>query len=707
MSDALPRKKSALARYQGMMISIAVFVFLISAILALNSYASNRIARDTVEMNAAAQMRDMVQTMTRDLFNLKLSWGEDPNSPHIQTTLKRLGDNTNRFESSLNAFAKGGTIVGADGNNINISAVSGVENQKHLTETQTEWVLFGQLIKDYLKVARDVTADSTTLDLAVDQAQSSSNVIYNAMEQMAKNIEQGAARQAGFLKMLQIGGILFAILYFVLFIFYFVRKLREADEAAEEARRETAEIMATVKEGLFLVDKDLTIGSQYSSELENIIGQRHIGGKTLLEILEAMVSKDDLEVTRGFVNQLFNKRTKANLISDLNPLAKIKVEVDDFGGFHVSRYLDFKFSRVYYGKEIERVLVSVSDITSAVNLEERLAQEREQSDQQIEMLATILNTDAALLQGFTVTVRNCVNRVNATLKEPGRSTTELHAKLRDIYREIHSMKGEASALKLHGFVTIADSFEEKLKQLQNTPNITGNDFLPLTVMLDELVNVFNTVERLAKRIGILGDGTPTAALSPQQPVATQDGRVMQHYFESFAADMAKRNNKQIHLVCRGMDDAGISPQAAATLKEISIQLLRNAVVHGIEAPAIRVHNGKPEAGQIQLLLSRQHDGSAELVVEDDGGGINFDGIRKKAVEMGRYSAAEAQNLDKKDLLKLMFSSGFSTASSSSEDAGRGVGMDVIKDRVQSLNGNLKVASVPGQYTRFTISMPLK
>lgn len=692
-------RRPTLARYRGMMFSITFFILIISSLLALSFYASNRTTHDTANMNASAQARDMIQTMTRDLFNMKLSWGEDPNSPHIQTTLNRLNENQQKFSHTLNVFSQGGSID-IDGGSVNLYAATDSSDKKNILGVQQEWSVYGGLLQSYLKTATDVTIDATPLDLAVDQAQSSSLSIYDNLDKLTVRLQKRATDRAQLLQWVQLGGIVFAILYFIVFIFYFVRKLRTADVEADNAKQETSEILATVKEGLFLLDKNLIIGGQYSQELESIIGQKEIGNQSLDAVLEDLVPKDELTVTRGFINQLFNKKVKANLINDLNPLNRIKVQVNDFNGFHITRYLDFKFSRVYYGKEIERILVSVSDITNAVHLEERLAQEREQNDQQIEMLATILNTDPSLMDSFVNTVKSCINKTNSTLKSPGKSTPELQTKVHTIYREIHSMKGEASALKLHGFVTIADSFEEKLKQLQNSSNISGNDFLPLTMMLDELVNVFNTIEKLSSRISNFG------GQSENKPHAPSTNNVLQQYFENFAKEMAERNKKQVKISCQGMDNDFLDKNTASIIKEVAIQLLRNAVSHGIESPRNRTEAGKNASGFIQLLLTQNSNDSAQLIVEDDGAGIDFEKIRSKAIEKGLYSTEEAKNLDKKNLLNLIFTSGFSTVDVGNEDAGRGVGMDVIRERIKGIKGNIKIASIPGKYTRFAITFPL-
>mgnify|MGYP000951017728 FL=1 len=105
-------------------------------------------------------------------------------------------------------------------------------------------------------------------------------------------------------------------------------------------------------------------------------------------------------------------------------------------------------------------------------------------------------------------------------------------------------------------------------------------------------------------------------------------------------------------------------------------------------------------------MSLQEQGDKFLLtVEDDGNGIDYDAIAQKAVNLGKYTLDEVAKLDKRKLVSLLFSPGFSTTDKSTEDAGRGVGLDIIKDRVVSLKGTVNVTSRPQGYTRFSFTLP--
>src|SRR5256714_5885621 len=132
-------------------------------------------------------------------------------------------------------------------------------------------------------------------------------------------------------------------------------------------------------------------------------------------------------------------------------------------------------------------------------------------------------------------------------------------------------------------------------------------------------------------------------------------------------------------------------------------MLRNAVVHGIETPEERVQRGKPDTGRILLELQRE---GAEVMVRlsDDGDGMNLSAIRQKAEAMGLIGAGAAQSLSDEDAIQLILEPGFSTAGTITQQAGRGVGMDVVATEIKRLGGALHMETKPGQGTIFTIRL---
>ncbi len=164
-------------------------------------------------------------------------------------------------------------------------------------------------------------------------------------------------------------------------------------------------------------------------------------------------------------------------------------------------------------------------------------------------------------------------------------------------------------------------------------------------------------------------------------------------------DAAKSSRKQVELDFSGSEtelDNNIIQQISDPL----VHLVRNSVAHGIELPAARAAQGKPEEGKVALRA--YHRGNHIYIeVEDDGNGINYERVKQSAIESGLVSAETADRLTERDLREMLFHPGFSTAAVKTELAGRGVGLDVVRSNLNALNGEIEVQSNAGTGTKFT------
>ena len=683
---------TGLKRYQGMIISIGIFVVLLAGLLIYASNISSEVEEDSIQSYVAAEMGNAYGELLENIQLLKLNTHQDPKSPLVQGALKRAKESQDVFSRSLHATAAGGNYVSIDGKQYLVDASDKGEKKVVLAEMTKKWKDSKLIVDAYLKKAEDPTADAALVDAALLSLQNNNARFAEITNFLLAYRRAKLEERANQLKNVEVFGIGGAVLYLALFLAYFIRKLLTADKLADEAKKETTEIMDTVTTGLFLVDKNLTIGSQYSKQLETLIGQKGVSGKNLLDVLASFINTSDLNTANDFIGQLYNARTKERLIASLNPLIRQKVNIDE-----KERFLDFNFRRVYHGKDIARVLVNVEDVTDAVLLEQKMEQEREQNDVQLEMLSTILQADRDSLNDFISNTNRHIQSINTVLKSQGEDNASLHGKVDAIYREVHSMKGESSALKLSGFTNMAENFEANLNRLKQTPRLSGENFLGLAVQLEELIRLNHTIEDLLAKIGsnapIVLNGNEAAAAP----------RSNNSRYAMFVADIAKRNHKEAAFTYSGLESTG-SDTVDGVIGEIAIQLLRNAVVHGIETPDVRNKRGKLPVGHVHMSLQEQGD-KFLLTVEDDGNGIDYDAIAQKAVNLGKYTLDEVAKLDKRKLVSLLFSPGFSTTDKSTEDAGRGVGLDIIKDRVVSLKGTVNVTSRPQGYTRFSFTLP--
>ena len=175
-------------------------------------------------------------------------------------------------------------------------------------------------------------------------------------------------------------------------------------------------------------------------------------------------------------------------------------------------------------------------------------------------------------------------------------------------------------------------------------------------------------------------------------------------FRRAVREMARATGKDVNLITSG-EQTEVDTVLVERLVDPLVHLVRNAVFHGIETTAVRVARGKPAAGTVYLHAA--HRGNAAIIeVEDDGGGIDVEKIKAKAVAMGLIRPELAAGMSESEAMKLIFLSGFSTAEMVGDQAGRGVGMDVVKRAIEAINGHIDIETEKGVGTKFTLSLPL-
>jgi len=213
-------------------------------------------------------------------------------------------------------------------------------------------------------------------------------------------------------------------------------------------------------------------------------------------------------------------------------------------------------------------------------------------------------------------------------------------------------------------------------------------------------DTLHALDQAVSQLDLLVSDLQNAVMKTRmQPI----GRLFQKY-PRIARDLARNLGKDVELLLIG-EETEIDKTMIEDLSDPIIHLIRNAVDHGVEIPAERVANGKPEKSQVRLE-ARQEGDHIVLIVADDGKGMSPEKLRAKALEKGVITDEEANTMDERQSLHLVFLPGFSTKDVASDVSGRGVGMDVVKTNIQKLNGSIEIKSVVGKGTTFIISLPL-
>jgi two-component system chemotaxis sensor kinase CheA len=690
---------SSLGKYKAIVVSIALFLILDASVLTLNFYISYKIADDAVDVNLSGRQRMLSQRMVKSLYAMETNI--DNESAFLEHE-QELALSYNLFNQTLLAFDQGGATLDANGVELVLESVSDAAGRVAIIDANEIWSGYGASVLAILN-AQTLEEKRALLPNVIDLAGATNVTLLGLMNDLTVSLEKSARDQATMLRYIQTGGICLAILNFFLILFHFLGELKTNDRKLEAARQETTQILDTVNEGLFLLDKDLKLGSQHSAQLPALFGGKNVEDVQFSDLVRDLVKPKDLETAERFISLLFKKNIKANLIRDLNPLNEVEINIPDNKGGYQTRYLSFEFSRVGSGDNLGSILVTVNDITRSIVLEKELAVAKEKSEQQMEILTSILHADPKSLGYFVKDSFDAFSRINHLLKDQGKNDSAYRRKLNDIFVEVHNFKGDASALELDHFAEMAHAFEDDIERIQNLKKISGNDFLKLAVHLENLMKYTESVNDIAAKLSEFAKVPDRKSIDENARPVTRN--VTQQLY-NLCTKVANEEGKQCYLAISGFEELSVPDETLGFLKDMSVQLIRNAIVHSVELPSSRRIAGKPEIARIDLHLTALPDQNVELSVKDDGTGIDYEKIRSKAEATGRWADKHIESWNNKQLLTLIFEPGFSTAESVSANAGRGVGMDVIRKKINEHSGKLKISSRKGVDCQFTITVPL-
>jgi chemosensory pili system protein ChpA (sensor histidine kinase/response regulator) len=287
--------------------------------------------------------------------------------------------------------------------------------------------------------------------------------------------------------------------------------------------------------------------------------------------------------------------------------------------------------------------------------------------------------------------------IEFNLGELSRTVTRLKEQLRKLEIETEAQilhRHETEGGHRHGFDPLELDRYSAIQQNSRALAESANDVASIQGLLESLIGeAQNLLQQQSHTVTELQNGLMRTRMVSLQRQVPRLARIVRQS----AADTGKR----AELIVDGA--AGeLDRQVLERMLPPFEHMLRNAVVHGIEPPEQRLAAGKPETGQIHLSLRRE---GAEVIVEvtDDGAGMNLRAIRQKGLELGLIRAEQA--LSDEDVMQLVLEPGFTTADAVTQQAGRGVGMDVVAVEIKKLGGALHMESTPGRGSRFTIRLP--
>ncbi len=676
-------------------ILIAVFVLLSSGLYFGASHFGGVIQTNGTVVQIAGRMRLEINSLYRWLAEAETA---DPNRQ--VTAIEQLHGVADQVDALLNSLISGGSVQIGPG---------------IVLETQPDFVPSdaAPIPPQIERIWRPVKGSIDALDElegaalndrlleAVEQARAVEDALLGQSSRLLGVVSADSFTNANRLQMVQVTGAVLGVGFFLLLIWLYSRQLRRF----RAAKRETDEILETVTSGLFLLDRNYRLGDQHSAQLEYILQRDGLAGIDFTRMLSEMVDEETLKTTRDYLDLLFSERVEESLISTLNPLDRVRVRLPTESGRFEERYLEFSFRRVFADDKLLHLLVSVNDVTDRVRLGAELDEIKENQDRQterlLELLVSLFKLDHSMLNDTLNRWHSLMRQANSALEESNTRKAGLVSLIDEVFRPMHTVKSEAAGLGLDFLSQRAAAVENAIAELRSIDPLTGNDFLPATVRLEELFAQFSVVRRIIERLHAQGvtrieDGHPGGSLDARPSLIS----ILQRLVRQLTDELDIRAELRI----QGLDDDVLGDEIREPLRDILVQLIRNSCAHGIEAPEERRSHGKPEMATLDIRLQRNEETrNYELVFRDDGRGINFDAITCKATEMGLLEPDD--NPDRAHIFKLMFHPGLSTANEIRSDSGQGVGMDIVRDAINRLGAKIQIGTQDGVHTTFKLAIP--
>jgi two-component system chemotaxis sensor kinase CheA len=471
-------------------------------------------------------------------------------------------------------------------------------------------------------------------------------------------------------------------------------RLDEQEQALETAYNLNKKYLDNIQEGLLLINSNFTILGQYSQYLQILFRTNSIEGENIIDFLfpdkkHCMQDRKELE---KYLSILFlNTQASNEMIEDLNPLIDKRIVIMREGREY-EKTINIRFIRIYREDVVEHVMMIFEDKTEKMRMKKELAKEKSRNKAELESILAILRVGPDVFFDFIEESSRTLDSLNNQLPDIEKQNT-----LNTMFRQIHSLKGSAKYFELDHITNLAHSLEDMLACLREDKSKCNKDSKKrINAMIGHLWNEFQLIDRLNTRFQMFYE----RAARRKNEKGNNKLTVFFNSLRRMTKNLAKDQSKEIQLSI--INDLEELP-CFNKLKTPIIQIIRNAVSHGIEDTYERLTLKKRQIGRIDLHFHKEAD-TCIIEITDDGRGLNFEKIREKAINKHLIDADDNM-VPREKLLKILFYPNFSSEDAVNEISGRGFGLDIVKDVISELHGKVTVATRPNVGTRFTIKIP--
>ena len=436
-----------------------------------------------------------------------------------------------------------------------------------------------------------------------------------------------------------------------------------------------------IHQGIFLMDAELKILSQYSRPLISILSyyDNDLEGKNFLDILASSLDAKQLQTMKAYFSMIFSKSKSSKILESANPISEFEYRIEDR-----IKILSTRFNLIEQTGSEPVIIGIVQDVTREKEFEKELQAQKQAQELEMKNMFDVIQIDPLVFNDFIEDTESNFKYINSILKNKSMTEKQVVTKF---FQNVHAIKSNALILGLENFGNKLHALEDDIKKVSAKDDVTLDDILELAVKLEMLMQEKDSYTKIIYKIEAF-------------KTSNKLDSVLIHSLSMAVEKIAAETQKKVEIKAGQLDMEILGSKLRKPIKDILFQCVRNSIYHGIESVEDRVKKHKKPQGLL-IFSIKNVNGKAEVTFSDDGRGLDW----KKIKSTYRKLHPEAVDISKKTLLQSIFSPEFSTSEETTSVAGRGVGLSLVKDLVKEYGGAINVMSSESGLA-FRFSFPL-
>jgi signal transduction histidine kinase/HPt (histidine-containing phosphotransfer) domain-containing protein len=510
----------------------------------------------------------------------------------------------------------------------------------------------------------------------------------------------------------------------------------------DEKMQQVNDILNNIDQGLFTINLDGTVNNEYSARANQILKVDDVASHNIYELLRL-----DTKQQSAFNTwlDLIKKRHQSHRWNKLVKLAPVlELELLSSSAESEMEFVAISYQKIYDKEgKLSKIMVLAADETEKRMKDLQMAAERQRHENDVKAILGIANTPpeeiVEFMEDTTSRMRDLKSIITVHLENVKEQRENFpngpeylisKEQIEALYRDMHTIKGNSGSYGFEMLSFFAHHAEDMLEELREPIKMRRADSLVAIKgyldKMDESIDdihqkirlVFGKdeeatiripgfrIEKIQNVIARFGAVTPESNIAELvnecAMLSWKPLKSLVRKYTKVGQKTARKLHKNVEFIVEN-DQAYFPPDILADIDDVMIHLMRNAVDHGIEEPEVREEFGKG-VGRVRFELKVENK-LRILRISDDGRGIDSEKLLDVALKRNVISAEQFQAMSENERLKLIFLSGISTSEIITDISGRGIGMNVVQEKIQALNGDVTIETIANKGTTFIITIP--